>query len=144
MGPVRKWLTIYEMSYLAHVTIKIQTFMMVYSLINNAILKITYLFNLWLNYFFRSHVLITLFFGFVWLLSSKSLTGPFGSPFPSCIENSLVDTSREAWPKMAAPILKWRRPNSSAHLFSFYISCNIPSRGSCAAASTKKSMIEES
>ena len=116
MGPVGNWLPIYWMSCIAHFSIKIQKLLLVYSLINNAIRKRSYLFILRLNNLFRFHVLITLFFVFffffvfflfVFLLlfcfllqASKSLARPSSSDIES--------VSREAWPrlssKMAAPI----------------------------------------
>ena len=56
MGPAGNWLPIYWMSNLAHFSLKIQELLLVYLLINNAIRKITYLFILRLNNFFRFHV----------------------------------------------------------------------------------------
>ena len=114
IGPVCNWLPIYEMSNLVHFTIKIQKLLTVYSQLNNIIRKITCLFILWLNHFFHSHVLITLFDGFCLTLSSISLVASMASSPSSGIEGkSLVDALREVWHKMVASFLKWRRPNSS-------------------------------
>ena len=88
--------------------------LLVYSLINNTIRKITYLFILRLNNFFRSHVLITLFFGFVstWLLASKSLARPLSSGIEGKVSSmSREKRGRDCPTKMPAPILVVR----SAH-----------------------------
>ena len=52
----------------------------------NVIRKITYLFILWLNNLFRSHVLITLFDGFCLTLASILLAASMASPLSSGIE----------------------------------------------------------
>ena len=53
MDPAGNWLPIYWVSNPAHFSIKIQNLLLVYSLINNAIWKITYLLILRLNNVFR-------------------------------------------------------------------------------------------
>ena len=63
-----------------------------------------YLFILWLNNFFRPHVLITLFDGFCLTPTSILLAVSMASPLSSGIEGkvSLIPSEN--------PDLKWRRP----------------------------------
>ena len=108
MGPVGNWLPIYWMSKLTHFSIKIQKLLLAYSLINNAIQKITYmymyLFILRLNNFFHSHVLITIFV-VIFFTSRKYMYITCMTPFSSGVKGKIWPIPREK------PGLKWR------HLF---------------------------
>ena len=95
IGPVCNWLPIYELSNLVHFTIKIQKLLTVYSYLNNVIRKITCLFILWLNNFFRSHVLITLFDGFCLTLSSIAVMKQ--SAFKSKLSKILKEKYLKEW-----------------------------------------------